>query len=625
MVMNGITATVVNGVQEVTTTNTISTTGGATDESILIYGATAAIRAIGTGDITFTRCNFYILDTVNSTTSPNGAVLSYNGDNSTRTDSDSFIRFIDSQIIYDNSLRKNLFISELTRSKIIHQDSANTLYIYTQPNAILDGVLFQGTQTWEVVGAPSVAANLRMDDVTYGFLNFEAGRLDFLGINVTNSITADAWLGTGNSGNNSAYMWDNISFNATKIRLQSVNGVVYIGNSASYKFVDLLSNENVSDVLVIFDSNFGGTRVEKGRFVTNSNGVMVGTYDSRFNTTGSNQERPTLFCLTQYTDQAGSTYSASGNTYDLVNVTSYLEVRSFLHDAPTGFSASDSFDISTKKGSLSANYSVNTYELFRLKPDTNLTETNKATVLAYTTLDTTAKVYDRAKAEWRDNDDYWIPNRDGTQLKLTSNNLIIDATAASPYVWANPNITIKSSTFTGGATATTGAVTTVNGTLLSGGTFDCDVNYQSGAGTTLTNVTVNGTLDFSIAGTYTLQGCAINEVTNSSGGNVVLNLANGSTITTNTGPNITLVSSTSFSLTGLKTNSEVRVYEAGTTNEIDGVENSGTSFTTVLNTSAVDFVVFALGYQPIRQLNVSTTSNVSIPIQQTVDRVYNNP
>ena len=173
--------------------------------------------------------------------------------------------------------------------------------------------------------------------------------------------------------------------------------------------------------------------------------------------------------------------------------------------------------------------------------DVNVTEVTKATVDAYTELTTSQQLYDRAKSYLYDNyvgESAMTVGRSGDKIDLGSRTLVIDAAAVSVYANA-ANITIKASSYSGGATATTGGVTTQNGALLNGGTFDCDVIYDSGASTTLTNVTVNGVVDFTTAGTYTLEGCAISEVTNSSGGAVTINLVNSS-VTTNTGPDITL-------------------------------------------------------------------------------------
>ena len=54
---------------------------------------------------------------------------------------------------------------------------------------------------------------------------------------------------------------------------------------------------------------------------------------------------------------------------------------------------------------------------------------------------------------------------------------------------------------------------------------------------------------------------------------------------------------TTLTLTGLQTNSEVRVFDAGTTTELAGVENSGTSFSANIAASSVDIVIHSLGYE----------------------------
>jgi hypothetical protein len=87
--------------------------------------------------------------------------------------------------------------------------------------------------------------------------------------------------------------------------------------------------------------------------------------------------------------------------------------------------------------------------------------------------------------------------------------------------------------------------------------------------------------------------------------------------------------SPTLTLTGLKNPTEVRIFTAGTTTELTGQENvtSGTftwNFDPDLVTS-VDISILALGYQNTRLLNIATTGNVNIPVQQQIDRQYYNP
>jgi hypothetical protein len=89
---------------------------------------------------------------------------------------------------------------------------------------------------------------------------------------------------------------------------------------------------------------------------------------------------------------------------------------------------------------------------------------------------------------------------------------------------------------------------------------------------------------------------------------------------------INIINPSVLTLTGLQVNTEVRVYDAGTINELGGVENSGTveSFD-LLGVNAVDIVILALEFEYLRLENVPTTSNITLPIQQLPDRNYENP
>ena len=195
--------------------------------------------------------------------------------------------------------------------------------------------------------------------------------------------------------------------------------------------------------------------------------------------------------------------------------------------------------------------------------DLSISETNKATVDAYTEIDMPEKMYDRAASFLENNfgtyTDFLV-FRSSNHINAGSYNVIVDASAAQAFSVSGNTITIKANSFIGDIT-TTGTITLQNGA--------------------------------SFIGTFTDT--------------------NGTTTVTE------------LTLTGLQSNSEVRVYQAGTTTEIDGVENSGTTFSTTTIESSVDVVVFNVGYVPVRLLAVDTSTNVTLPIQQRLDRNYNNP
>jgi hypothetical protein len=148
-----------------------------------------------------------------------------------------------------------------------------------------------------------------------------------------------------------------------------------------------------------------------------------------------------------------------------------------------------------------------------------------------------------------------------------------------------------------------------------------------------------GTYDFN---NFTYQGYAStngttgNEVLfNNSGGAVTINVSGGNTPTVRngTGATTTIVSSVNITLTGMKDNTEVRVYEAGTATEIAGIEiaTAGTVDNRIFTFSAtpdelVDIITFNLGWisDPLRNFSIPST-NSNVPIAQRIDRVYFNP
>ena len=84
----------------------------------------------------------------------------------------------------------------------------------------------------------------------------------------------------------------------------------------------------------------------------------------------------------------------------------------------------------------------------------------------------------------------------------------------------------------------------------------------------LTDHNIAGIVEFTVAGTYNIENCTIGEVINTSGGNVTINALGITSIATNTGPNISIVSSKTLSFTVIGssgtplTGYEWRIYES---------------------------------------------------------------
>lgn len=187
---------------------------------------------------------------------------------------------------------------------------------------------------------------------------------------------------------------------------------------------------------------------------------------------------------------------------------------------------------------------------------------------------------------------------------------------------------------------------------LNGGSIDnCDFVRSStvNAGTSLSNISncsfTKPTLSNAPAittdvgaGTYSLVGCSFTGYNASNGladsairftattGTITVNISGGAIPTyVSLGATIVMQTSSTLTLTGLQPNTEIRVYDTGTTTEVAGVENSGTSESFAISVSSVDIVLHNLSYLNQRLTGVDTSNNLTLPVQQVVDRQYENP
>ena len=627
MSMNGfISFNTVNGVQEFTTVNDLVTNASAIDESILIYGVgTIGVTTTSPTIATFLRCNIHIEDPTPATQWFNisEASLTYNATDNNRFSTASAINFEDCSIVFNAPSIRAIFLSNCTNTRVFNAGS--TMLTYTQEFANINFMHLENTN-WEVNGQPSEASNIKL--VNSKITNFLVPRLDFSYIDISVSGT-NLTMATGNGGNVSCYFWNSIAFDNTQIDHQSINNEYFDGISASWNFKDRDSGLDVEDVLLINSSDKSGSMTELGRYTTNSDGLTVGTYDSRFEVTGASQVRDALFLFENYSDMAGSTHGGT-ISYDIIPIINRVEVRSYLHQAPPFFMVGDDYPLTTPQGSLSSDYTTDEPAFFTLNNDLNITEADKAVVLLYTDLETINKLYDRHKAEWRDNDNYALIDKNGSQLSLGTIDLILDGTEATVYASTPTSITTKSTTFTGGIiTAVSGTVIVRNGALLLGGTFNCNIDYESGAGATLLNVTCTEVLDLSNTGTYTFDGGTISELTNSSGGAITIQL------TKNTGPNITIVQNVNVAAPSLIDGTRVQLWNITKGSELDNsivTGGSGYSFevnlfggaqdigdTLRLRTTQIDGVTAML---PTEDVAILTTTGLAYLTAQDSDSIY---
>lgn len=104
------------------------------------------------------------------------------------------------------------------------------------------------------------------------------------------------------------------------------------------------------------------------------------------------------------------------------------------------------------------------------------------------------------------------------------------------------------------------------------------------------------------------------------------NGSDASIVSTPNGGSVNVITPATLTISPLEPGSEVRIYEAGTQNELAGIENSGASFAASLQANSVDVVVHDLNFENIKVKTVDMSQgDVSLPISQFEDRQYENP
>jgi len=136
---------------------------------------------------------------------------------------------------------------------------------------------------------------------------------------------------------------------------------------------------------------------------------------------------------------------------------------------------------------------------------------------------------------------------------------------------------------------------------------------------------------------YGASGTTSAAIYNNSSSDITINITDGGdspTIRNGTGANTTVINAFTLTLTNVVDNSEIRIFDAGTTTEVGGIENtSGGTFVYAYDYQAgtfVDIVVFNVEYvfnEPSGRIKnfELVNSNGSIPINQLLDRNYLNP
>ena len=260
-------------------------------------------------------------------------------------------------------------------------------------------------------------------------------------------------------------------------------------------------------------------------------------------------------------------------------------------------------------------------------PDLLITQSNMATVAAYTTLNTGQEFYDFAKYFLYTNfagQTATYVSRSGNVINAGAYNVIIDATASTPFALSGNTITIKSSTFTGSIT-TTGTVTLANGAVLSGSTITANVLQATPAG--MTGVTINGSLthNTNTPVTVTDTNNTISGIVSNTGSALVTRNLINSTFGT-VGANVITRPVTSLNINGLTAGSQVCVFN-GSGAVVEYVASSGTSYTrdTTGQTGTWSYKVARYGFTAQTGLHSPATASTILAVTLLPDLFVTQP
>ena len=205
--------------------------------------------------------------------------------------------------------------------------------------------------------------------------------------------------------------------------------------------------------------------------------------------------------------------------------------------------------------------------------------------------------------------------------KFNSSGQVLLTTIGDQVTWEMPY-------FAKGHTALANSAPVLTGTLTGNLTYQYQLDTGTGFGTlktlnaaNLSAETISPTTGFKLRIVAT---CATAAATNALTQIRVLTTTTSVAQSTNLYP----LGTVSVTLTNLRNPSEIRVYLAGTTDEVigTGAENvtTGEHVFTSDSGTPIDISILALGYQNTRLLSQYFSQDASIPISQVIDRQYQN-
>ena len=101
--------------------------------------------------------------------------------------------------------------------------------------------------------------------------------------------------------------------------------------------------------------------------------------------------------------------------------------------------------------------------------------------------------------------------------------------------------------------------------------------------------------------------------------------SNASTFICTSGGKINIINNFDVTFTGAENNTEIRIFEAGTTTELAGIENTSGDFVASVKEGLVDIRIISIDFKIREFLGLSVSQDFTFQVDQLEDRVYENP
>jgi len=101
--------------------------------------------------------------------------------------------------------------------------------------------------------------------------------------------------------------------------------------------------------------------------------------------------------------------------------------------------------------------------------------------------------------------------------------------------------------------------------------------------------------------------------------------SNAVTFISTSGGSVNIINNFNVTFTGAENNTEIRIFEAGTITELDGIENTSGDFVASIPNGTVDVRIVSVDFKIREIYNLGVSQDFSFQVDQFFDRVYENP